>query len=346
MKRYCLLFSFFFAFVFSVTADGFLQWPSADITVYEPGQKAIIGWNGEREVMILSTDVYASTPAWVVELIPFPSLPDNPVIGNYDGFDLIEEIINRRGMYWEGGDVNMDGSVNIVDALMAAQHYVGMIMLPHESIGDVNGNGSTDIIDALMIAQRLVGLNTPSWNSPGYREYVEILFSEQTDVHDITGLRAENADALISAARDLILRKVSTLDITWEELRNTAGDYIGRGMNYWVIDLLELGDRKKTREPVAYTFDSDSLYFPLKISSATSGDTVISLFTITEEKLDTKSVTGDWKHWIGQSGFAVTTAEMSSISPEITGLFTGEAVLGYYQYSGPLGELDYDFIAR
>lgn len=28
-----------------------------DISVYEPGQKAILAWNGEREAMILSTDV-------------------------------------------------------------------------------------------------------------------------------------------------------------------------------------------------------------------------------------------------------------------------------------------------
>jgi hypothetical protein len=344
--KYYLLCSILFLFAFPLAGDGFIQWPSVDITVYEPGQKAIIGWNGEREVLILSTDVYASKSTWVVELVPFPSLPDNPIRGNYEAFELVEEIINRRGLSWEGGDVNMDGSINIVDALMVAQNYVGLIMLPHELIGDVNGSGVTDIIDALLIAQRYVALDTPSWNNDDYTEYVEILFAEQTGVHNITGMRAVDADALISAARELILEKVTTLDITWEELRNVASDYISRGMEYWVLDLLELGDREKSREPVIYTFDSESLFFPLKISSATSGDSVISLFTITENTPDTKKITGDWTHWIGQSGFTITMDEMITVAPEIAGLFSGDAILGYYQYSGPLSELDYDFIAQ
>jgi endoglucanase len=57
------------------------------------------------------------------------------------------------------GDVNNDGSVNIVDALLTAQYYVGLnpAAFIQKSAADVNDNGVIDIVDALLIAQYYVG---------------------------------------------------------------------------------------------------------------------------------------------------------------------------------------------
>jgi GH35 family endo-1,4-beta-xylanase len=57
------------------------------------------------------------------------------------------------------GDVNGNGTVDIIDALQIAQYYVGIT--PSGFIAtnaDVNKDGSIDIIDALKIAQCYVGL--------------------------------------------------------------------------------------------------------------------------------------------------------------------------------------------
>jgi glucosylceramidase len=59
------------------------------------------------------------------------------------------------------GDVNHDNAVDIIDALLTAQYYVGLQpdgLYPGE--GDVNCDGTMDIIDALLIAQYYVGLIT------------------------------------------------------------------------------------------------------------------------------------------------------------------------------------------
>ena len=57
------------------------------------------------------------------------------------------------------GDVNNDGSINIVDALMIAQYYVGLNPAGFISANaDVNCSGNIDIVDALMVAQYYVGL--------------------------------------------------------------------------------------------------------------------------------------------------------------------------------------------
>ncbi|MBN2444987.1 MAG: hypothetical protein JXJ04_26770 [Spirochaetales bacterium] len=57
------------------------------------------------------------------------------------------------------GDVNNDGSINIVDALLIAQYYVNLNPANFDANrADTNCNGSIDIVDALLIAQYYVGL--------------------------------------------------------------------------------------------------------------------------------------------------------------------------------------------
>jgi hypothetical protein len=59
------------------------------------------------------------------------------------------------------GDTNGNGTVDIVDALMIAQYYVGLN--PSGFVvanADVNCSGTIDIVDALLVAQYYVGLIT------------------------------------------------------------------------------------------------------------------------------------------------------------------------------------------
>jgi lysophospholipase L1-like esterase len=57
------------------------------------------------------------------------------------------------------GDVNGNSSVDIVDALLIAQYYVGLNPAGFVATNaDVNCNGAIDIVDALLIAQYYVGL--------------------------------------------------------------------------------------------------------------------------------------------------------------------------------------------
>jgi arabinoxylan arabinofuranohydrolase len=57
------------------------------------------------------------------------------------------------------GDVNGSGVIDIVDALLVAQAYVGLNPSNYNALcADVNCSGAVDIVDALLIAQRYVGL--------------------------------------------------------------------------------------------------------------------------------------------------------------------------------------------
>lgn len=60
------------------------------------------------------------------------------------------------------GDVNGDGSINVVDALFVAQYTVGLRTLNSQQLAaaDVNCDGQVNVVDALFIAQYTVGLRT------------------------------------------------------------------------------------------------------------------------------------------------------------------------------------------
>jgi hypothetical protein len=77
------------------------------------------------------------------------------------------------------GDINNDAAIDIVDALLVAQYYVGFQPSPfYESAADVDDNGSIDIVDALMIAQRYVGLID---NFPAEKWVRYMVTGDQTD---------------------------------------------------------------------------------------------------------------------------------------------------------------------
>jgi hypothetical protein len=67
------------------------------VDIYEPAQKAIIAWNGEEELLLLSTDLRASKPTKVLEVLP---LPASPVIkrGDVKVFGRMNDLI-RRNLY-------------------------------------------------------------------------------------------------------------------------------------------------------------------------------------------------------------------------------------------------------
>lgn len=63
-----------------------------------------------------------------------------------------------EGLEFILGDANRDHTVNIIDALLTAQYYVGLNPSNFHAIeADVNCNGSVNIVDALLIAQYYVG---------------------------------------------------------------------------------------------------------------------------------------------------------------------------------------------
>lgn len=59
------------------------------------------------------------------------------------------------------GDVDLDGSVTVTDALLAMRHSMGIITLSGQSLinADVDGNGTVTVTDALLIMRMALGVS-------------------------------------------------------------------------------------------------------------------------------------------------------------------------------------------
>ena len=88
-NKYLLAFS-------SVSANrGMVVIYPREVSVQESGQNAILAWNGNEEVIILSTDAKSSESTLVLEVLPLSS---NPTVeeGSFDSFTKLTEIINEK----------------------------------------------------------------------------------------------------------------------------------------------------------------------------------------------------------------------------------------------------------
>ena len=99
--------------------------PYEEFDVYEPGQNAIIAWNGTHEKMILSVDSSSAGDTKALHIVPFPSIPEME-LGSMDSFEKVEEILNEDDT-WVKDNGFVDGDSN--DMIRPVE------IIHHEKIG-------------------------------------------------------------------------------------------------------------------------------------------------------------------------------------------------------------------
>ena len=67
------------------------------VQIFEPVQRALIAWNGEEEILLLSTDLRTSEPTKVLEVLPLPAEP-KVTKGDTEVFRRATALINRKLM--------------------------------------------------------------------------------------------------------------------------------------------------------------------------------------------------------------------------------------------------------
>jgi len=96
MKKLCVSL-LFLAFLFSVAANADRGMIPHDplAQIFEPNQRAIIAWNGNEEILLLSTDMRASKSTRVLEVLPCPSEPKVQK-GDIQTFDRANRVIRAH----------------------------------------------------------------------------------------------------------------------------------------------------------------------------------------------------------------------------------------------------------
>ncbi len=266
-----------------------------DVSVYEPGQKAIIAWNGDEEILILSTDVNAGGETHALEVMPLPSSPKAIEEASFESFVEIESLI------W-----------NYAPQVLG-RNYMG--------------------------ADQTKG--------------VEVTFHEKIGAHNITVVEASDAAELTAWAESFLEANGISQIISMQQFESLIEDYMTRGFRHFVLDLIETSSQEESVEPILYRFETSFLYYPLKISSPIPGDTEITLFVLTNQRLQSASPYDYYPFNLAyyHSGnhqtpiqFNLTNGELSIIDLRIGELFEDNAWLTVLTYEGKLEWLTRDLM--
>jgi hypothetical protein len=141
----------------SLGTSGVTGNPNLNLTVNlsQPGKIAISGFDAAGTI---TGTVALYTINWIaittgttrIDVDTDPNNPD-PIVRP----PLSADVTITRAMF---GDVNVDGIIDIIDALLIARDYVGLTTPQYNRcLADYNRNGTIDIVDALMVAQYYVG---------------------------------------------------------------------------------------------------------------------------------------------------------------------------------------------
>lgn len=102
------------------------------VAIFEPNQRAVVGFNGREEILLLSTDLRASEPTKVLQVLPLPSEP-TVTKGDFELFVKATHLINLKlgRSPWGGAGGGMGG---MGGAGRAAPVPAGEVIF-HEKIG-------------------------------------------------------------------------------------------------------------------------------------------------------------------------------------------------------------------
>ena len=171
-KTFAYIFLFFIIVSPVAFADkGMISYdPSAKL--FEPNQRALIAWNGEEEILLLTTDIKASKPTTVLEVLPLPSEP-KVTKGDLKTFDRAMRIMNMK--LSKGIGIGSKGKSS-----NDSQSPAGRITF-HEQIGPHNvtvvevlsGAGFVKWVEKTLTEQGAANVKVPAWMTEEIEEYIK-----------------------------------------------------------------------------------------------------------------------------------------------------------------------------
>lgn len=81
-----------------VFGDGGMIWWPEPVHLNQSAQNAIVAWNKQEEIILLSVDITASEEATVLRVIPLPSNPSEIKEGELESFEILVRIMNEKTM--------------------------------------------------------------------------------------------------------------------------------------------------------------------------------------------------------------------------------------------------------
>ena len=109
---------------------------------------------------------------------------------------------------------------------------------------------------------------------------VELRLNKKLGAHDLTLIKVNDVATFRQWVNRYFKARRLPVKQTYPEEEAIVADYVKRGLVYFVLDFVEISPELRFIEPVAYTFKSTALYYPLKTSNTFGGQGSIELVVI------------------------------------------------------------------
>jgi hypothetical protein len=109
---------------------------------------------------------------------------------------------------------------------------------------------------------------------------VEIVHSARLGAHDVTVIRVDDSTGFSTWVKTFLGSRGLSPGADYHDVEAVASDYVKRGINYFVFDLVDLKPGAQSVKPLVYRFKSRLMYYPLKTSNTFGNSGGIDLIII------------------------------------------------------------------
>ena len=269
--------------------------PSAKL--FEPTQRAAIAFDGNVEILLLSTDLRASKPTKVLEVLP---LPNEPTVskGDVAFFAKATDLINAK--------VGRDKKPTAMGGM-----------------GATRGGPAAPPPAGIVTLQEKIG------------------------AHNIAVTRVIDRNRFVSWAEERLRKEGADTPMIPDPMKDVVAEYLKGRYNWFVFDVVDLGEQLKTKDAIQFRFRSKALYYPMRITRTGTGDTLVQLLILSDRLLH-RPKGGGLKVTTAHDPLKISDAELLGLgNKDFHDLLKGKPCwLRIWEVRGPLSGFKRDIIAK
>lgn len=175
-----------------------------------------------------------------------------------------------------------------------------------------------------------------------------ITFQKKIGAHDLTVAEVVDSKYFVEFVQGHLKERYQTSHAPIQpKFVRIIDSYIADGFEWFAFDAIYLDDRAKSRQPIQYRFESDAVYYPMRISSGERGNTKISFLVFSPHGVEVEGA-DSIEGFKREDRIDVTPADLKRIDPKWEGFFESDEslVLDMWKVEGDIAQYSRDIRAR
>ena len=175
-----------------------------------------------------------------------------------------------------------------------------------------------------------------------------VAFQEKIGAHDVTVTKVLNRKGFVDWVEQPAARDGADNPTIPDPLKQVVEEYLKDHYRWFVFDVVELGDKLKTKDAIQYRFQSQALYYPMRITRDGTGDTHVQLLIVSNKLLYLPKA-GGMKVKPAHKPIAISDADLKGLgNQDVSNLLKQNHShwLRIWEVRGPLSGFKKDIIAR